>query len=166
MFSKDGLLALVRDINVKLEKPLDSNQIELVFEQWWPNLEREYFAALKVVDGEAHPPLRDQREMVEEILERLRNVERALFTTPPLPTTLHEYYDQIMAQLTDSQKQVLREIAKANAAGAPLRMPRLATKDRDVLARYLVETGDGMVYLFHRSLVDYLTREGTQTGTG
>jgi hypothetical protein len=60
--STDGFFALLRDINTKLQKPLDPTQLELVFDKWWPDVDREYQDALKGCVAESYVPPRDERD--------------------------------------------------------------------------------------------------------
>jgi hypothetical protein len=74
-FSKEEFVALVHDLNRKLELPLDGEQLPLVFEKWWPDPEREYTAVIsrKVVNS-ADAPSRGERDILEEILLRVRDL--------------------------------------------------------------------------------------------
>jgi hypothetical protein len=159
-FSKEDLYALVRDVNARLQKPLDSSQLTLVFEQWWPSLDREYRVALEGVNGEVQAVPRDQLSILEEILEKIRIIERALLLPAP-PATLREYLDQSFASLTERQKQALREVAKANIAGRSVRMDQFSAEDWNSIARWVVRRPDGDVYVLHRSLAEYLAGEGS-----
>jgi len=66
MFSGDDFLPLARDINARLPKPLDAIQLKLVFDQWWPSLEREYRVALEVdvPDSETCPSPKPVRHLI------------------------------------------------------------------------------------------------------
>lgn len=73
-----GFFALLRDINTKLQKPLDPTQLELVFDKWWPDVDREYQDALKSCVAESYIPPRDERDILEEILGRIRFIEKTV----------------------------------------------------------------------------------------
>ena len=74
-FCRDEFRALLQDINSKLERPLDSDRLSLVFDQWWPSLADEHEKALDSADRTTNRvPLREDREILEEILMRLRTL--------------------------------------------------------------------------------------------
>jgi hypothetical protein len=78
VLSTEGFFALLRDINTKLQKPLDPTQLELVFDKWWPDVDREYQDALKSCVAESYVPPRDERDILEEILGRIRFIEKTV----------------------------------------------------------------------------------------
>lgn len=68
---------LVRAINAALgtERGLRPEQVEETFEIWWPQLE----AALRAIDvssGRQRGPIRPDRELLEEVLEIVRDLSR------------------------------------------------------------------------------------------
>ena len=74
-FSKEEFITLVRDLNRRQEQPLDGEQLALVFDKWWPDLEREYAAvASRSINSSVSLPSRDEREILEEILLRIRDL--------------------------------------------------------------------------------------------
>jgi hypothetical protein len=158
-FSKEDLAALLRDINAKLAKPLDASQLTLIFEKWWPDLEREYQASLESAVGKRQPTLRDQRDLLEEMLSRIRIIERAVqdrFSSP----TLKDYLDQAFALLTNRQKQVLREIARANEAGVRIPLDRFSPEDLEDVKRWVSQSEDGLAVI-HKVVGEYLTRDSS-----
>lgn len=75
VFSKEEFRALVEDINKRLEKPLGEAQIEIYFSKFWDDIEGEFEAALKSSPSKDKKPPRDQQDILEEILARVRSIE-------------------------------------------------------------------------------------------
>lgn len=81
-FTEPDIKQLVTDINQSLETPLEERQIDLIFGKWWPDLNRDYQAAI-TTPVEAHAaPKREQNEVLEEILVRMRTLERKMVEAP------------------------------------------------------------------------------------
>jgi hypothetical protein len=70
---RDDIKHLAHDINSRLEEPLDNARFDLIFEKWWPDLERGYKEALTRLHS-VEPHQRDQREILEEILLTVRSL--------------------------------------------------------------------------------------------
>lgn len=75
-FSKDEFSSLVQDVNSKLEKPLEEQQLNLILDKWWPDIDGEYQSALKTVPSENQRQPRHQLDILEELLERVRIIEK------------------------------------------------------------------------------------------
>jgi TIR domain len=73
VLSTEGFSALLRDINAKLQKPRDPTNLKLIFD----NVDREYQAALSSYIGENPMQFRDQIDILEEILGRLKLLQAA-----------------------------------------------------------------------------------------
>jgi hypothetical protein len=75
-FVREDFAALLRDINRKMATPLDTEQLAMVFEKWWPDLEKAYAAvAAKRYHTNESTPRRSDRDLLEEILLRLRDLD-------------------------------------------------------------------------------------------
>jgi len=73
--NKEEILRLVKTINTALgEQALSENHLEEAFEVWWPRLEDQF----KTLPPEkvTSSPQRSDRELLEEILEAVRNQNR------------------------------------------------------------------------------------------
>lgn len=86
-FSKEEFAGLLKDINAKLDKPLEVSQLELIVDKWWPDIEKEYQRALSAIPGESRRVPRDQQDILEEILGKIRAVEKTLL--PPKVPKIH-----------------------------------------------------------------------------
>lgn len=83
VFSKEELGALLLDVNEKLERQLDNQQLTMIFNKWWPDIDRECQAALRQSHPKAHNiPHRDESEILNEILMKVRSIERTLEQPP------------------------------------------------------------------------------------
>ncbi len=76
-FNKIDVRTLLLDINSKRESPLETQQLDLLFETLWPKIDEDYQKVLPSKDDKesviAKP--RDDRALLEEILFRLRQLE-------------------------------------------------------------------------------------------
>jgi len=65
---------LLRTLNQALQAGLTGEQVDAVFDKWWPDLER----SLKAVQAPTGPaqPQREEREILEEVLELVRDLAR------------------------------------------------------------------------------------------
>ncbi len=81
--TKDDLLQLVKNLNGVLgEHRMSDTHVEKAFDKWWPDLETE----LKKLppDESSRGPHRDQRDLLEEVLEKVRDMSNRLQdATPP-----------------------------------------------------------------------------------
>jgi hypothetical protein len=72
--TKADTLALLKDINGALgEEKLPEPRLLETFERWWPDLEKAINTPPPIADK---PKTRSDRELLEEILERVRSFER------------------------------------------------------------------------------------------
>lgn len=75
VFQKDEVKKAVKTINSALgEDALELSVLESVFEKWWPELETRVSEVMKDVKDEDKKELRDDREILEEILEFTRAI--------------------------------------------------------------------------------------------
>ena len=75
-FNETEIKQLVKDINISLEPSLEDDQIDLIFSKWWPDLQRDYQAAMKIPVDTQVAPKRNEQDVLEEILVRMRTLER------------------------------------------------------------------------------------------
>lgn len=77
-WSKENIHKLIRDINAKLDTPVEAQQLDRIFEKWWPDFESGYQSALTehTAKHSGVPHRRPDRDILEEILERVRASER------------------------------------------------------------------------------------------
>jgi hypothetical protein len=78
-FAKDDFWHLLGDLNRRLDRSLDPSNLQAIFDKWWPDLEKE--VGLALTDPGLGAPVerkRDPSELLEELLVRVRSVERTL----------------------------------------------------------------------------------------
>jgi hypothetical protein len=82
-FSKDECLKLLTSLNRALgELGLDQPVLAAVFERWWPELEERIKNALATHAPRKTPKRRPERDILEEVLERVRMLQ---MRGPPMP---------------------------------------------------------------------------------
>ncbi|HEX6184779.1 MAG TPA: hypothetical protein VFZ44_12920 [Pyrinomonadaceae bacterium] len=74
---------LAKTINTYCEVPLRDTQLERVFDKWWPEFEQFIRGAASTVK-QAKANERDERELLEEVLQHVRTIARTL----PAPATV------------------------------------------------------------------------------
>jgi hypothetical protein len=72
---RHGVSRLVHDINAALEKPMPKEQMDTVFDVWWPRLEAAAGKAIKAAPLDTEPR-RSAEDMLEELVERIRRIDR------------------------------------------------------------------------------------------
>lgn len=86
-FSSEEFLHLLHDLHKHLKNPIEHTQIELVHKKWWPDLKEEYdkLPKPKTKAGvKRSEPVRTERELLEELLDRTRAMERNVEVRRPL----------------------------------------------------------------------------------
>ncbi|MFZ5857343.1 MAG: toll/interleukin-1 receptor domain-containing protein [Chloroflexota bacterium] len=79
IFNQQDFFVLVRDINQRHSNPLGESQLNMVVQKWWPDIDREYQEAIEKIKKTSRAKAkRPQEEMVEEVLLRVRGIERSL----------------------------------------------------------------------------------------
>lgn len=76
LFSRNEFRQMLFDLNKLVEKRLDDESLQRVFDKWWPGLDEQVQAALD--DPDLASPVsskRDVPDMLEEILVRLRSLQ-------------------------------------------------------------------------------------------
>lgn len=133
-FEQQEFGQLFRDINQRMTPPLDAAQLELIFGKWWPDIEGEYQSAVSAsAKGIARAP-RGTHDLVEEVLNRVRAIERSLdkrgpvraphpagTARPPFSFRL-QAASSLLAGLTPELGETLRTLADAQTSGSPIQM--------------------------------------------
>jgi hypothetical protein len=158
---------LIQDVNDKTERPLTESQLSLIFDKWWKDIEREYSEVISKSKKSAWISIkRDQQDLLEEILTKVRGIEKTLEPISPrqaLPMTLTTFLDNIYySRLNSNQRRILREIYQAIRKGERLDAKMLSehyTKnDLELLFEFgLLTEADGRLVLTHKIIEDYLS---------
>ncbi|WP_076403493.1 toll/interleukin-1 receptor domain-containing protein [Cellulosimicrobium aquatile] len=72
--TREGVFEMVQSINSQLDKPIPDEALNRLFESLWPTLESSFREA--VPESSDKVPERPERELLEEILEAVRSLER------------------------------------------------------------------------------------------
>jgi hypothetical protein len=130
IFGRRDFYELLRDINHKLANPLASDQLQMVFDKWWPDLERECLAVVQSAQQErSRGPGRDQRDVLDEILSKVRAIERNIQTgihtdIAQAPSqaraeqeaeSIENSAKHVIVHLNDRQRAVLAELVNPDA---------------------------------------------------
>jgi lambda repressor-like predicted transcriptional regulator len=82
-FNKEEFRKLIISINRELgELGLNESTLSTVFDHWWPNLDQAIQAAIQATPNHSIKVLRTEREMLEEVLERVRRISVREENTP------------------------------------------------------------------------------------
>jgi hypothetical protein len=109
--TKEDIHQLVKNLNKALgEASMDEVLVNKAFEKWWPDLEEQ----LKKLppDEDAPPPQRPEREMLQELLEKVRDISKTLQPTSPYFARLEALADILAgANRVPDMRWVLRNEA-------------------------------------------------------
>jgi hypothetical protein len=140
--TKTDIRALLGTINKRLEAPLSDGQIDKLHDLLWPDLEAR-LAGLARAIPKAASPHRTQNDLLMEVLERVRALERKLDEQPPSEVTLTPYLSRSIA----FPKNVRRYEAPAPDSEALLAKfsarAALAEKTISEIERMLLSLPDG-----------------------
>jgi hypothetical protein len=75
-FFEEDFRRLTSDVNRRLDAPLEEGQLDTVFGQWWARIAEGCREALEACEEPAERPARKQSELLEEMLLRIRGLER------------------------------------------------------------------------------------------
>jgi hypothetical protein len=75
LLERDGVLRLVQDVGAASEKPMPGERVATVFDAMWPRLEAAVAEAVNAVPPDTEPR-RSAEDMLEELVERIRRIDR------------------------------------------------------------------------------------------
>jgi len=73
---EDGMRRLIHDISKTRDEPLPADRVSKLFDLTWPDFEAAADDARTTAQNSTEAPLRDQRDMIEELVDRVRRLER------------------------------------------------------------------------------------------
>ncbi|MEG3634258.1 toll/interleukin-1 receptor domain-containing protein [Micromonospora palythoicola] len=82
VLEKDGMRKLVQELALKSDRPLTPDRLDQLFTAMWPEFERQIDEA-KRATPDAHQAHRSAQDMLEELVERVRRIERQSETPRP-----------------------------------------------------------------------------------
>ena len=142
-FLKEDFRKLLATINsMANDSMLDSPVLDKIFEKWWPDLEAQVSSILQAGKEQGSPHKRDDREMIEEILELTRMSTSAQSERPS-----HRDPEILAAKLLEKVKAVVQEIPAQVAQrlieeGDPMRRRRLRRFHPMMMEEIMHMTGD------------------------
>ncbi|MGC2424180.1 MAG: toll/interleukin-1 receptor domain-containing protein [Nitrospirota bacterium] len=82
--AKKDMHKLIEEINKHCEKPLEGKRLNDTFDKFWPDLERAINSTIEELGKgeELSTPKRDERQLLEEILDLSRDISSKLETIP------------------------------------------------------------------------------------
>jgi TIR domain-containing protein len=116
---QSGIRKIVSAINNKLgDNRLSDTLFEKTLEKWWPDLEQHIFLAHKLLGEDAkganQPPLRETRDMVEEVLMLTREIARGQnshhVTIPGVGSVTYDPFKSALATAGQSRGMSLAEL--------------------------------------------------------
>jgi hypothetical protein len=124
--TKRGTLDLLRSINAAMDQPLRSVDLEAVFARMWSDLEED----LRQIPAEPHPtePVREQEEILEELVSRVRGLEQSLSRsekTKPAPL------EGMFRSMTDADMEKLSQMAAKARRDAAVQVANLVRSRLD-----------------------------------
>jgi hypothetical protein len=153
-FSMAGVLSIINDVNAKSDSPLKDTQVKMVFDKWWPDLESAYDRHLNAAKDVISAPRRMDRDILEEILLRVRQLqqprsEQHVVTTTEEETSLavaaspwiRAVIENFGSHLTQTQRSLLFEISAGKRSGDPERVARAISSASGTDLEVLLATG-------------------------
>ncbi|MCU1500487.1 MAG: hypothetical protein JWM47_4440 [Acidimicrobiales bacterium] len=94
--TKEGLWGLVLTLNASLENMLDGPTLTAVFDQFWPDFEAKFKAILETHPQEAKVEARTESNILEEILQTTRGLDKRLRSVESAPSYNYPFaYDDL-----------------------------------------------------------------------
>ena len=162
IFSRAEFQKLVFDMNALLDNRLETASLQKTIDKWWPDLEEEVTAALR--DPNLAAPAehkRDQSDLLEELLLRVRQIQRVL-EVGQAPESVEDLLGSSLRKLPGKQLLLLRDLVTRD--GSPRLIPnndlegKYSKKDIDALlnANLVAQRDDGII-IIHDLIAKYLS---------
>jgi TIR domain-containing protein len=125
ILAADDFYQLLGDINGKLTKPLEDEQLQIVFAKFWPDLDKDCKTAIKSGMKDGSPAQqRDERDILDEILSKVRGIERTLDrpltqysqASADVPETLEVTAEHVIRHLNQRQQLILLELVNSDGS--------------------------------------------------
>ncbi len=141
-FTHDEVRKLLYDINALLEHPLEATSLDLIFEKWWPDLHRDIANSLAdPALAQTTPTRRSADEILEELLARVRAIERQLEGASLNQPLIALPIQQILLSLPRSQSAVLGSLISLAGNSIPTRRDILEARHSKPPIDALLELG-------------------------
>lgn len=113
--NKEGVQKLIATLNKDLPKPLDAAHLNKMFEKFWPDFESKLAEILQRTPHTAKVEAREERALLEEILQNTRNLEKQMRGPEPRKLSMADF----LVSTTDASP--VSEHLRAQAASILLR---------------------------------------------
>lgn len=165
-FSREDIHKLLWDINGLLTRPLDALSLDLIFDKWWPDLERDVLSALQSPGLPANSDTRrDPAELLDELILRVRNIEQSIARsgaptkTHGMSQTMSKTIEAALREFSPAQRAVLKEFAvpaEPPVIDAQELENRFGKEEVDLLVKdgFLTRKASGLVA--HHLMVEFL----------
>ncbi len=105
IFVKEEVYKLICDLNKQLEPSMTETQLKLIFDKWYPDILNDYESATKNRnDPTPSSTQRDDRDLLEEILTRVRGIDSDHSVNDKQPDS---YLSHVIEHISDGAKNVL-----------------------------------------------------------
>jgi hypothetical protein len=122
---RDDISRLVGLFDAHSEQQIGAARVEAAMEKWWPDLDKQLEAARRNAATHAQPEHRDPQDILEEILEITRSLQRRSY---PPPSFLFRHGAEVEARAEEASR--LSEIAAF--VGAFLALERSTLTDIEI----------------------------------
>ncbi len=106
--SKEDIRRLIETINNFSKSGYSSQDLEEVFETWWPKIEEGLNSIEEMTDEERDEEERDSHEMLEEVLRRVRNLDKS---------SAEEEGDALVSETLDEKERLIEVTEKFHYGG-------------------------------------------------
>jgi hypothetical protein len=89
--NKEGMRKVVSSINGASPSPLPDELLAKMFEKWWPDLRKAFEQVAKKQGPPVAPDARQDRELLEEVVDTVRSLSRVLNAEKREATTDHDF---------------------------------------------------------------------------
>lgn len=172
--TEDDFFLLVRDLNQKMSTPLPDEQLRLVYGKWWPDLASECAAVAARVPAASHEGnQRTDRELLEEILERVRSIPGFTTRLRPGPDANVDRAELILRRILllrpHEELVFLQQFSRLSSSSDTETAVQLANEHPAILESLLKvgllvrdEAGRPVVNVFLSTVLDRLGTDGTR----
>jgi hypothetical protein len=108
--NRDDVTRLVKLFDSQSELQIGVARVEAAIEKWWPDLEKQLESARRSAQTAAKPERRDPQDLLEEILEITRSLQRQAIRTAPAGGLAGTSYTAVTEQ--DSMKAAQNDVWK------------------------------------------------------
>jgi len=146
VFSRDGFQKLLIDLNDLAAEHVERASLLRIFEKWWPDLERQVTIVLDdPARGLKTRQRREQGDLLEELLVRVRNIQSTLEPaqtrrTPSKSVNVGQLLESIVNGLTSRQLSLLLKFVTPTGRSKSIELTELAPEYSSDEINHFIET--------------------------